>query len=235
MMRRLLVALALATGLTPLAPAADVEAADVEGNVTLASDYSFRGQSQTGRAFAIQGGFDYAHESGFYVGTWASNVNFGAPDDGSPYTTMELDLYAGFGGSFGESVSWDASIIRFEYPNEGDASDYIEASFSVGFGDLSVGFNYSPEYLGDGGDPFIYPFAGYSLALADGYSLDVSIGQGIIDCEEEGTCGDHMDYSITLGTTISGVDLGISVVGTTIEDAGPGDEARAILSLSKSL
>jgi hypothetical protein len=40
----------------------------------LVSDYIFRGISQTQRQPAIQGGFDYSHASGFYVGTWASNV-----------------------------------------------------------------------------------------------------------------------------------------------------------------
>src|SRR5690554_625819 len=44
-------------------------------NVTLATDYIWRGQSQTDGAGAIQGGLDIAHESGLYIGTWASNVD----------------------------------------------------------------------------------------------------------------------------------------------------------------
>ena len=46
------------------------------GNVNLASDYLFRGQSQTDNSFTIQGGIDYGHEMGFYAGTWASNIRF---------------------------------------------------------------------------------------------------------------------------------------------------------------
>ncbi|MDA0188827.1 MAG: TorF family putative porin, partial [Proteobacteria bacterium] len=45
----------------------------VTGNVTLASEYIYRGIGQTNREPAIQGGFDYAHSSGFYLGTWASS------------------------------------------------------------------------------------------------------------------------------------------------------------------
>lgn len=40
-------------------------------NVTLTSDYAYRGISQTDERPAIQGGFDFKHDSGFYAGTWA--------------------------------------------------------------------------------------------------------------------------------------------------------------------
>jgi len=52
-------------------PAMAVEAS---GNVTLATDYRFRGISQGDRSPAIQGGFDLGWDSGFYAGTWASNT-----------------------------------------------------------------------------------------------------------------------------------------------------------------
>ncbi len=65
-------------------------------NVSLVSDYRFRGISQTMRRPAIQGGFDYSHSSGFYLGTWASNV------DGTTHfynnTSMEWDFYGGYKG-----------------------------------------------------------------------------------------------------------------------------------------
>ena len=216
---------ALAIGLAPAA-----SAQEFSGNVTLVSDYSFRGQSQTGRDAAIQGGFDLGFDSGFYIGTWASNVNFGPYSDGADptYTSMELDLYAGFSGEMSEGSTWDVSIIRFEYPNEGVA-DYIEVALAFSFGDFSVGANYSPEYLGEGGDTFLYPYVGYSFGLGESATLDVSVGQGI------GDTGDHLDYSITLGAPVAGLDFGIGVVGTNIDDSGPGDEGRLILSLSKSL
>ena len=211
-----------------LAPAASAQ--EFSGNVTIVSDYSFRGETQTGRDAAIQGGFDLGFDSGFYIGTWASNVNFGPYSDGADptYTSMELDLYAGFGGAMSESSTWDVSIIRFEYPNEG-AADYIEVALAFSFGDFSVGANYSPEYLGEGGDTFLYPYVGYSFGLGESATLDVSVGQGL------GDTGDHLDYSIMLGAPVAGLDFGIGVVGTDIDDGSPGNEGRLILSLSKSL
>jgi uncharacterized protein (TIGR02001 family) len=50
--------------------------AEISANVTLATDYTFRGISQTGERGALQGGFDWAGESGIYTGIWASNVDF---------------------------------------------------------------------------------------------------------------------------------------------------------------
>ena len=48
---------------------------DVSANVSFASDYIWRGMTQSDGP-AIQGGFDFAAESGFYAGLWGSNVNF---------------------------------------------------------------------------------------------------------------------------------------------------------------
>ena len=61
-------------------------------NVSLVSDYRFRGVSQTFKQPAIQGGFDYVHSSGFYVGNWNSNVSGNSFTDGS----IEMDLYGGY-------------------------------------------------------------------------------------------------------------------------------------------
>ena len=58
--------------------------AEASANIAFATDYRFRGISQTDKDFAIQGGFDYAWDSGFYIGTWASNVdNFSPAPDGT--------------------------------------------------------------------------------------------------------------------------------------------------------
>ncbi|MDO8932340.1 MAG: TorF family putative porin, partial [Rhodocyclaceae bacterium] len=62
---------AIATISAPLsALAADAPATpehSFTGNVTLASEYLYRGIAQTRGKPALQGGFDYAHASGLYV------------------------------------------------------------------------------------------------------------------------------------------------------------------------
>ena len=50
-------------------PAAAPDPGPITANVTLASQYRYRGISQSNSLPAIQGGFDYAHESGFYIGS----------------------------------------------------------------------------------------------------------------------------------------------------------------------
>ncbi|WP_241264392.1 TorF family putative porin, partial [Bowmanella dokdonensis] len=64
-----------------------------QANLTLASDYQFRGISQTDQGPAIQGGIDISHTQGWYLGVWGSNIEFG---QGS----MELDWYAGWSGTW---------------------------------------------------------------------------------------------------------------------------------------
>jgi uncharacterized protein (TIGR02001 family) len=68
--------------------------AEITGTVTAVSDYDFRGITQTAQDPALQGSIDYAHDSGFYIGAWASNVDFGDCCD----ENIEVDLYTGFRG-----------------------------------------------------------------------------------------------------------------------------------------
>ena len=69
----------LLTGVAPAAeeaPAAEAPSSPdtFSANVGLFSEYVFRGITNTNEGPAIQGGFDYAHESGFYAGVWASKA-----------------------------------------------------------------------------------------------------------------------------------------------------------------
>src|SRR5262249_56877167 len=67
----------------------------LSANVGLFSQYVFRGISQTNEKPAVQGGFDVGHKSGFYVGTWASNISWlsdANPDVSAP---IEWDFYGG--------------------------------------------------------------------------------------------------------------------------------------------
>ena len=82
------------------------------GNVTLVSDYRFRGISQTYEGPAIQGGFDYSHASGFYLGNWNSNVASQVYTGGSG---IEMDVYGGYKRSFGD-FGFDIGYLYYYYP-----------------------------------------------------------------------------------------------------------------------
>lgn len=91
-------------------------------NVGAVTDYRYRGISQTRLKPALQGGADFSHKSGFYVGTWASTIKW--IEDNSvvgPVPTnidgkVELDLYGGYKGSLGP-VGYDVGVLRYQYLN----------------------------------------------------------------------------------------------------------------------
>jgi hypothetical protein len=113
-MRTSVLSLALAAAFAvPGTAAAQAPApSPITGNMTIASDYRFRGISQTYRGPAIQGGIDYAHPSGFYVGNWNSNVTSNLFLGGSG---IEMDFYGGWKKTFGD-LGLDVGFIYYYYP-----------------------------------------------------------------------------------------------------------------------
>lgn len=90
----------------------------VTANVGLVSDYVYRGISQTSHKPAIQGGFDYAHSSGFYAGVWGSNVSWivdTAATTAGGSASLELDTYFGFKNSFADDFTYDVGFVRYNY------------------------------------------------------------------------------------------------------------------------
>ena len=121
-------AVALLTGLTSVAAfaeeAAAPEVSPITANVTVASSYVYRGLTQTNNKPAIQGGFDYAHESGFYIGNWNSNISWisdGYPGSKPAVTApIEMDFYAGFKKELiGEGFASDIGVLQYYYPTSG--------------------------------------------------------------------------------------------------------------------
>jgi uncharacterized protein (TIGR02001 family) len=106
-------------------------------NVGLYSDYIFRGISQTNNDFALQGGVDYSHSSGFYLGAWASNISW--LTDAAAYTSssMELDLYGGFASTFGDSgVGYNVGVLQYIYPGS-SAPGFKDAETTEVYASLS--------------------------------------------------------------------------------------------------
>ena len=97
------------------------------GNIAVASNYIWRGETQTSDASATSGGLDYAHASGVSAGVWVSNLA-----DKSGY---EQDFYVGYGGEVG-SISYGVSYTAYQYPING--GDFSELGLSVGFGPATL-------------------------------------------------------------------------------------------------
>src|SRR5919204_3661931 len=115
-MRKSILSLSIAAALAAPGIAAAQQSAPptpaVTGNLTIISDYRFRGIDQTFGKPAIQGGFDYSHASGVYLGNWNSNVNQGA---GYPGGNIEMDFYGGYKKAFGD-IGLDVGAIYYYYP-----------------------------------------------------------------------------------------------------------------------
>lgn len=82
------------------------------GNLGIYSSYRFRGIDQTFGKPALQGGIDYSHSSGIYLGNWNSNVSEGA---GFPDANLEMDFYGGYKFSVGD-FGIDVGAIYYYYP-----------------------------------------------------------------------------------------------------------------------
>ncbi len=93
--------------------------AQLSTNVSLVSNYKFRGQDQdlsktTAVKPALQGGFDYAFSNGMYVGNWNSNMNFNGAG------SLEMDVYGGYKGELGD-VGYDVGVLKYAYPSQATA------------------------------------------------------------------------------------------------------------------
>lgn len=109
-------------------------------NIGLYSQYIFRGLTQTGEEPALQGGFDYSHSSGFYVGVWGSNISW--LEDGDLYdnSSLEVDIYGGFASEIGDTgIGYDVGVLQYLYP--GDKKSSVKAAETTEiYGSLSYGW-----------------------------------------------------------------------------------------------
>ena len=162
------------------APAAPAPTPDwtITANVSLASDYRFRGISQTNKQPAISGGFDVAHSSGFYVGNWNSNIDA----DFFQGANIEMDFYGGYKGTLGD-FGYDLGGIYYYYPGSGRASNTAviknaELYAGASYGPVSVKFYYplgdffNAEQLYAGGNAG----GSYYIDLSAGYDLGAGFG-----------------------------------------------------------
>ena len=153
--------------------------AAVSANVAFTSDYVWRGMTQSDGP-AIQGGFDFEAEGGFYAGIWGSNVNF---NDGAG---SELDYYFGYGFEVG-NVGIDLGYVAFDYPQNNTGLDFEEIVIGLSMGDLGLTFalgqDSAPDYT-----EISYAFGDVSLSYGeyDDYGNNFGISYdfecGTYDC-----------------------------------------------------
>ncbi|WP_242121020.1 TorF family putative porin [Sphingomonas lacusdianchii] len=128
------------------AKASTPEPITVSGSASIASDYRFRGVSQSDREMAVQGGITVAHDSGVYIGTWASNLAGWGTFGGA---NMELDLIGGFRTKVAGNGTLDLGLTWYLYPGGADKTDFAEPyaklTGTAGPATLTVGVAYAPK------------------------------------------------------------------------------------------
>jgi uncharacterized protein (TIGR02001 family) len=217
-----LAGLALATVFAmPARAQVRVEALDLTLSATpaVATDYLFRGISQTRNRPAVQGTFEALHDSGAYVGAFLSNVAFLGTD-----ARQELDLLAGYRFE-AAGINWDIGAIYYSYPGYSRPAgaqeiDYVEGAVKASkaldpvtlLGSVFV----SPNYFGRSGTG-VYLEGGADVALPLGFTASGRIGYQWIEREPRFGTPDYLNWSASLSRElVAGVTLAVGYYGTDI-------------------
>ncbi|KPL68320.1 hypothetical protein SZ64_09420 [Erythrobacter sp. SG61-1L] len=200
---------------------------EVDAGIAALTDYRFRGISLSGNDPEVTAELTVSHESGFYAGTWLSNVDL---DDGAD--DLEVDLSAGFATDLG-GASIDIGAIYYLYPGNDDFN-YIEFTGSIGTtigpADITVGVAYAPsqDALGNVDNTYVYisgevPIEGTPLSLHGTFGYE---NGGFADNKKDWLVGASFDMGAGFTATLDYVDTAHSL--TSLGDA------TAVFSISKS-
>lgn len=183
-------------------PAAAQDASSFDFNIGAASDYVFRGVSQTDENPQVFGGADVSVGQ-VYAGVWVSNVDF------NDSTDAEYDLYAGFKPTLG-AVSLDLGVLYYGYVDQPSGSDLdyfeLKAAASVPIGPATLGAQayYSPNYYA-GVDHALYYEINGSISPNEKVTLSAALGRQQVDGP-----GDYTTWNVGVGYALTdhlGVDL----------------------------
>ena len=203
-----------------LLSAGTVQADEWTANFAASNNYIWRGLTQSVNEAAISGGIDFAADSGFYIGTWASNVSYAADD----VYSYEHDMYGGFAGEAG-GISYDIGYLYYNYDAEAEF-DFGEVYGSIGFGAFTLGLNVLANTEADEGPgqdfgfgEATYLYADYTTEVGDGIELGFHIGRHEGDFSEafNGVPGEYIDYNISLSKN----GFSFMITSTDLDDAGP--------------
>ena len=199
------------------------------GNFTLASEYIYRGIGQTNRKPALQGGFDYAHSSGLYAGIWGSNVSW-LSDLGGISSSVEIDVYGGFKGTFADDFSYDLGVLTYNYPGSYPSgfvdADTTEVYVGLGWKWLSAKYSHATSshifgWTGTHGEKTRgsgYLELNATFDLGDGWGLTGHLGRQKIKHNSDAS---YTDWKIGVTKDVGFGVVGLAYVGTDAKgDAG---------------
>jgi len=202
------------------APAAS--AWSLSGNLTIGSEYIYRGIGQTNRKPTLQGGLDAAHSSGFYVGNWNSNVSWLSDAAGAISSSLEMDVYGGYKGMLGKSVGFDLGALYYYYPGTYPAGfvspNTTELYGALTFGPITVKYSHSTSNLFGVGNS---KNSGYldvtgNFDLGNGFTASAHVGHQKV---KNSGANDYTDYRLAVSKDVGGFMLTAAAIGTNANAA----------------
>ncbi|MEN9396722.1 MAG: hypothetical protein RLZ81_1252 [Pseudomonadota bacterium] len=194
-------------------------------NLGATTDYRYRGISQTRLKPTVQGGIDFSHKSGFYLGAWGSGIKW--IKDGGGDASVELDLYGGYKATVG-AIGYDLGVLTYQYPSNklNPSANTTELYGAATLGPATLKYSHSVSNL--------FGFAnsknsGYldlsaSFDLGDGWSLAPHIGRQRV---AHNSLYSYTDYSLAVNKDIDGLVLSATLVGTDADQAAYTTSAAA--------
>jgi uncharacterized protein (TIGR02001 family) len=208
--------LVTAMAMTSIAEAKE-PAHSVTANVGVHSQYVYRGLSQTNEDPAIQGGADYTHSSGFYAGTWLSNVAWFSDTNAGTSNSLEIDLYTGFRKSWNNGLTADVGYLRYQYPGSypslpaGTVEPHTDEAY------IAIGWKWATVK--------------YSYAFSELFGVEDSEGSTYLDLTVTVPLDDQ--FSVTAHAAhqgFTGASTAARLAGTTNDALHTYDDYRATLS-----
>jgi uncharacterized protein (TIGR02001 family) len=246
-MKRSLLAVAAAIALGALAPQAQAQDSPLSFNVSLTSDYRYRGISQTRLKPALQGGADYALPAGFYIGAWGSTIKW--IKDAAGDANVEIDLYGDYKGEIVKGLGYDIGVLQYVYPGaKTPAWDLVykdpnttELYGAVTFGPATAKVSYALTNLFGNFDftnnkkssGSVYLDLSAAFEVGAGISLAPHVGYQKVKNIANAS---YTDYSLTASRDFSGFLLSVGVVATNANELFyvPGALANSTKFLGKT-
>jgi uncharacterized protein (TIGR02001 family) len=216
-----------------LAAAGVASAGEFTVTPTIASDYDWRGISQTnpdldgdfGSGVAFQLGLNYGFDNGFYVGAWGSNVDFGPGDP-----NVEVDLFAGYAGGDSEAgIGYDVGLNYYTYPSASSINT-IEAYAGISHGPFSGKLWITNDYF-NSDESAVYVEGNVAYPMPSDFSLLAHVGYSFGKTFSQADA-EYLDYSVGVGYTINKFNTALKYISTDID--GYNDD-KVVLSVSTTL
>ena len=219
-------------------------AISVSGSMTMATDYRFRGVSNSNRDPAIQGAVTFAHKSGAYLSLWASNADIGAGGN------VEADFFVGYILPITEKSFLDINYADVNYPGtiKEYHTDFSEFGVNYNHSDLmkagdyfTAGVFYSPEFAFKSGTE-IYLNTSYKFPVYKNIKFVSSLGYTKLEDNEQfakafggdGQQDDYFDYKIGLGAEVLGLNSELVWIDNNIDSDANIMKGSVVFSLTKA-